>query len=65
MLSPALPCFLGTGRGPLEQLRRRLMLHVPDDELRENVRQLVALSYDHVNTRLYDRFQKLSNNIEP
>ena len=32
---------------------------------RERVRQLIVISYDHVNTRLYDRFQKLSNNIEP
>ena len=63
MLSPALPCFAGAGREPLEALRRRLMLHVSDDELREEVRRLITLSYDHLNTRLYDRFQKLSNNI--
>lgn len=64
MLAPSLPCFTGQGRAPLEQLRQRLMLHVPDEELRERVRQLVALSYDHMNTHLYDRFQRMSNGIE-
>ena len=64
MLAPALPCFAGLGRAPLEQLRQRLMLHVPDDQLRERVRQLVTLSHDHMNTYLYDRFQKYSNGIE-
>ena len=64
MLAPALPCFAGQGRAPLEQLRQRLMLHVPDAELRDRVRQLVFLSHDHLNTYLYDRFQKMSNGIE-
>jgi phosphatidylinositol 4-kinase len=64
MLSPALPCFAGQGRTPLEQLRGRLLLDVPDDQLKERVRALVTLSYDHMNTYLYDRFQKASNGIE-
>ena len=64
-LAPSLPCFAGAGRAPIEALRHRLLLHVSDGELRERVRELILLSYDHMNTRLYDRFQKLSNNIEP
>ena len=63
MLAPALPCFAGHGRAPLEQLRQRLLLDVPDDELRERVRALIDLSHDHMNTFLYDRFQKASNGI--
>ena len=65
MLAPALPCFQGVGRAPVEQMRRRLMLHVPDEQLRDRVRALIQLSYDHLNTKLYDRFQKMSNGIEP
>ena len=64
MLAPALPCFAGQGRAPLEQMRKRLMLDVPDEQLRERVRQLVMLSHDHMNTFLYDKFQKMSNGIE-
>ena len=64
MLAPALPCFAGQGRAPIEQLRQRLLLHVPDDELRERVRQLVLSAYDHSGYYLYDRFQKASNGIE-
>jgi len=66
MLAPALPCFAqGTGRAPIDELRRRLMLNVPDEHLRDQVRELVNSSYDHKNSRLYDHFQKWSNNIEP
>ena len=63
MLAPALPCFAGQGRAPLDGLRARLHLDVPDEQLRERVRKLVELSYDHMNTYLYDRFQKMSNGI--
>jgi hypothetical protein len=64
MLAPSLPCFAGLGRTPLEQLRQRLMLDLPDELLRDQVRRLVFLSYDNINTHLYDRFQKMSNGIE-
>ena len=57
-------CFAAQGRAPLEQMRRRLMLDVPDEQLRERVRQLVLLSHDHMNTYLYDKFQRMSNGIE-
>ena len=63
MLAPNLPCFAGQGSAPLEQLRKRLMLHVPESELRERVRALVFASHDHINTYLYDRFQRMSNGI--
>lgn len=62
-LAPRIPCFASAGRAPLEQMRARLMLHVPDEELRERVRELISISHDHMNTYLYDRFQKLSNGI--
>jgi len=65
MLAPALPCFQGAGRAPIEQLRKRLLLHVPDEQLRDRVRALIRLSYDNRNTKLYDRLQKMSNGIEP
>ena len=63
MLLPALPCFVGKGRQPLEQLRQRLLLDVPEDKLQERVRALVLLAYDNVNTLLYDRFQRTANGI--
>ena len=45
------------------QVRDRLMLEVPDEQLRERVEQLVSLSYNNVYTRAYDEFQRWSNGI--
>ena len=64
MLAPALPCFQGTGRTPIEQMRKRLMLQVPDHQLRDRVRALIAQSLDHLGTKAYDRIQKVSFGIE-
>jgi len=64
MLAPALPCFQGTGRTPIEQMRKRLMLQLPDHLLRDRVRALIAQSLDHLGTKAYDRIQKVSFGIE-
>lgn len=56
-------CFVGGVATPLEQLRDRLMLNVPDSQLRSRVESLIALSFNNVYTRAYDEFQKWSNGI--
>ena len=59
----AMSCFAAGVEAPLQQLRERLMLDVPDDQLGARVEALVALSYNNVYTRAYDEFQKWSNGI--
>jgi len=59
----AMSCFVAGVEAPLQQLRERLMLEVPDDELRARVEQLIELSFNNVYTRAYDEFQKWSNGI--
>ena len=61
--APTLPCFAGQGAAPLDGLRQRLLLGVPEEQLRERVRGLIDASYDNVNTYLYDQLQKASNGI--
>jgi phosphatidylinositol 4-kinase len=56
-------CFVSGVTTPLEQLRDRLMLDVPDNQLRSRVESLIALSFNNVYTRAYDEFQKWSNGI--
>ena len=46
MLAPALPCFAGQGNAPLDGLRQRLMLDVPDEELRDRGVLTVIDTYD-------------------
>jgi phosphatidylinositol 4-kinase len=59
----AMSCFVGGVGTPLEQLRDRLMLDVPDSQLRSRVEGLIELSFNNVYTRAYDEFQKWSNGI--
>ena len=54
-------CFAGAS--PLKQLRERLMLDVPDSELRARVQGLIDRSYDHRGTAAYDLYQQMSNGI--
>jgi len=56
-------CFASGVETPLRQVRDRLMLEVPEEQLRERVEQLVSLSYNNVYTRAYDEFQRWSNGI--
>ena len=58
-----LPCFDGAGNAPLAAVRERLMLDVPDVQLRARVQQLIGASYNSVLTRAYDEFQRWSNGI--
>lgn len=58
-----MPCFQGAGAAPLAGLRARMLLDVPDRELRPRVAALVAASHGNMNTYLYDRFQRMSNGI--
>ena len=58
-----LPCFDGAGNAPLAAVRERLMLDVPDAQLRARVQQLIGASYNSVLTRAYDEFQRWSNGI--
>mmetsp|Transcript_86811 Transcript_86811/g.250779 ORF Transcript_86811/g.250779 Transcript_86811/m.250779 type:complete len:879 (-) Transcript_86811:1573-4209(-) len=57
------PCFTGKfGNGvALKKFERRLMLHVPDDQVESRARALIKQSYDHWGTNFYDKFQKWSN----
>ncbi len=59
----ALPCFAAGGAGPVQQMRERLMLDVPDDQLAARVRGLIDRSYDHRGTAAYDLYQQMSNGI--
>ena len=59
----ALPCFAAGGEAPVHQLRQRLMLDVPDSELRARVQGLIDRSYDHRGTAAYDLYQQMSNGI--
>lgn len=58
-----LPCFASGGEAPVQQLRERLMLDLPDVELRDRVASLIARSYDHRGTIAYDLYQQYSNGI--
>ena len=49
----------------LRDLRGRLMLDVPDDELPGKVDEMFRRSARHMGTVLYDRFQLATNNIAP
>lgn len=62
-LPEGMPCFQGAGAAPLAGLRARMLLDVPDRELRPRVAALVAASHGNMNTYLYDRFQRMSNGI--
>ena len=64
MFRSGMKCFADAGRAPLDALRERLMLNVPDAVLNEHVRRLVMKAYDNLGTRAYDSFQWHSNGIE-
>lgn len=57
------PCFTGKyGNGiSLKRFEQRLMLNVPDSQIEKRAKALIARSYDHWGTNLYDKFQKWSN----
>mmetsp|Transcript_6237 Transcript_6237/g.8982 ORF Transcript_6237/g.8982 Transcript_6237/m.8982 type:complete len:901 (-) Transcript_6237:204-2906(-) len=61
------PCFTGSRYGngiPLKRFEDRLMLHVPENQLRRKIEGLVHGSMEHFGTFLYDAFQKWSNDYE-
>ena len=62
-LRPSLRCLVGAGSRPLDGLRERLMLDVPDDELPARVQALVDRSYCALGPGAYDRYQQLRNGI--
>jgi phosphatidylinositol kinase/protein kinase (PI-3 family) len=62
-LRPSLRCFVGAGSAPLEGLRARLMLDVPDAELPARVQELIDRSHDALGPAAYDRYQQLRNGI--
>ena len=58
------PCFSGWRYGngiALRRFEKRLLLHVPDDQVERKARQLISRSKQHVGTYLYDAFQKATN----
>jgi len=59
----ALPCFAAGGATPVQQMRERLMLDVPDDQLAARVQGLIDRSYDSSGTAAYDLYQQMSNGI--
>ncbi|KAJ1633451.1 kinase-like domain-containing protein [Pavlovales sp. CCMP2436] len=60
---PSLKCFVGAGARPVDGLRARLMLDVPEAELPARVQVLIDRSYDALGTNAYDRYQRLRNGI--
>lgn len=62
-LRPSLKCFVGAGAAPLEALRERLMLDVPDSQLQARVQALIDSSYNALGPNAYDRYQQLRNGI--
>lgn len=62
------PCFNQPGGGVkrvLRELKQRLFLDVPDHLVLAKVKKLAELSYQHIGTVLYERFQLRSNGIAP
>ena len=60
------PCFSGArygGGAGLRAFRARHFPELSDDELRPVARRLVDRACNHYGTRLYDRFQLLTNGI--
>jgi phosphatidylinositol 4-kinase len=58
------PCFSGPrygGKKALIGFQNRLMLHTPDEEVKQRALQLIESSMMHSGTWLYDRFQLYSN----
>lgn len=58
------PCFSGWRYGhgkALAGFEKRLMLRVPDSQIKSRARRLVRRAKQHVGTYLYDAFQKASN----
>lgn len=58
------PCFSGPrygGKKAIIGFQNRLMLHTPDEEVKQRALQLIESSMMHSGTWLYDRFQLYSN----
>mmetsp|Transcript_18540 Transcript_18540/g.28020 ORF Transcript_18540/g.28020 Transcript_18540/m.28020 type:complete len:901 (+) Transcript_18540:167-2869(+) len=60
------PCFSGTRYGngiALKRFERRLMLHIPDEQVEKRAEKLIDQAYNHGGTNFYDKFQKWTNDI--
>jgi len=61
------PCFTGWRYGngvALKRFEKRLMLHVPESQVKAKAERLIEHSIDNGGTKLYDSFQKWSNDYE-
>mmetsp|Transcript_21145 Transcript_21145/g.24340 ORF Transcript_21145/g.24340 Transcript_21145/m.24340 type:complete len:896 (-) Transcript_21145:582-3269(-) len=62
------PCFSGSRYGygiALKRFENRLMLSVPDNQVKRKAEKLVLHSVCHTGTLLYDKFQLSTNGILP
>eukprot|EP00049_Salpingoeca_infusionum_P000323 m.39009 g.39009 ORF g.39009 m.39009 type:complete len:994 (-) comp10277_c1_seq1:366-3347(-) len=57
-----LPCFVG-GEEAVKQFETRFQRSLTDEQLKEHVELLIAISLDNRRTRLYDNFQYFTNGI--
>lgn len=58
------PCFSGSRYGDgkaLTNFQKRLMIDVPEDQVKARALRLIRLSRQHFGTYLYDAFQKCTN----
>jgi len=63
-----LPCFNQPGGGTarvVRELRQRLMLNLNDSQAEKRMRKLTAKAANSTGTKIYERFQKFSNGLEP
>eukprot|EP00808_Paulinella_micropora_P004785 g45051.t1 len=62
MQNSGLPCF-AKGPAALNGLKNRLMLHRTENQCKVAVRRLIQRSLYHWRSRLYDRFQYVTQGI--
>lgn len=63
-----LPCFNQPGGGTsrvIRELKQRLMLHMSDAQAKKKIRALAVKASNSRGTRIYEKFQKWTNGIEP
>ncbi len=65
MLNSEFPCFKNQGTSPLHEFRSRLFPNLAEEQVRAEVRKMLKTATNHIGTRLYDQFQRLTNGILP
>eukprot|EP01084_Bolivina_argentea_P055401 101583_1 len=65
MFNSEFPCFKSQGANPLHEFRSRFFLNLSEEQVRVEVRKMLKFATNHIGTRLYDQFQRLTNGILP